>query len=898
MHQGFPPKPSFLKAAIQYVRRNVPVGGALPEDIWQRRHRFLVILTWVHVVIISLIGPIFGYSWEFSVSAFFRDDSVLHTFAESLVVALFAGLASWRGASRAFRATAVSFGLMSASAIFVHLSGGYIEFHFHFFVMLVFLALYQDWVPYLFAVGYVALHHGVVGVLWPAQVYNHSAAINAPWTWAGIHAFFVLCSCVGSIIAWRFNEKSRAQSQLILDSAGEGIFGLNSEGAVTFINPSAAGMLRLDVTDAVGRPLDRIMRNTVASGSPILCLWSSIMASLTDRLPRQQMNEIIERVDGSDFAADYHVTPMIERDELVGLVVTFRDATERNRTEQALRSSEEKFRALAGTATDAIVSADSLGNIVYFNEAAEQIFGYSSSEVAGKSLTLLMPERFRQPHRDGLLRYLSSREPKVLGKTVELAGWTKGGVEFPLEVSIAAWKAREATFFTAIMRDITDRKTAEREIQNNLRRIQALHEIDLAITSTLDLRRILDVLLEKIELFFDYSTACTVRLLDPRTAVLEPAACRNIDEAEWKAQVWSATNDLFKSIFETGAPIIARNVQLDPLLVDHHEFFIKNQLVSYLGIPLRAKSRSLGLLGLFTRQPHVFTPQEVDFLTTLAGQAAVAIQNSQLLEETKQQTYALEKSNKVKDEFLSVTSHELRTPLITITGYARLLEDESLGALQPEQVKAARVIKNQANDLLTMIRHILETTRLEAGTMTVERETLEIREMLDGLADFYSPAREKEVTVRWDCAGDLPRILTDGIKLKQILQNLVDNALKFTERGQVTVSARMLDEGRTTEFKVADTGVGIPGEMGPLIFDKFRQVDGSDARGHEGIGLGLYIVKQFTDLIGGSIDFESEVGKGTVFTLRVPDQSHWQNEQEYKSQTSAQEKRPVPLASN
>src|SRR5437870_11153169 len=105
---------------------------------------------------------------------------------------MFAGVGSLRRVGRTLQATAIAMGLMSSSAILVHLSGGYIELHFHFFVMLTFLALYQDWTPYLLAILYVAVHHGVIGVLWPQEVYNHPAAIGAPWTWAGIHAFFVL----------------------------------------------------------------------------------------------------------------------------------------------------------------------------------------------------------------------------------------------------------------------------------------------------------------------------------------------------------------------------------------------------------------------------------------------------------------------------------------------------------------------------------------------------------------------------------------------------------------------------------------------------------------------------------------------------------------------------------
>ena len=195
-------------------------------------------------------------------------------------MALFALLGGWQVGSRKLRATLVGFGLMSSSAIFVHLSGGYIEFHFHFFVMLVFIALYQDWVPYLLSVVFVALHHGVVGVLWPEGVYNHSAALNAPWTWAGIHAFFVLWSCVGSAIAWRFNEIAFARTKLILDCAGEGIFGLDQEGKITFINPGSGSMLRLDPGASIGKQLGEILRHNRADGAVFATDAEPILAPL------------------------------------------------------------------------------------------------------------------------------------------------------------------------------------------------------------------------------------------------------------------------------------------------------------------------------------------------------------------------------------------------------------------------------------------------------------------------------------------------------------------------------------------------------------------------------------------------------------------------------------------
>jgi signal transduction histidine kinase len=192
---------------LKRLRSYLPSGGILPPEVWKRRCRFLTALAWFHAGVIAMIGPLYGYSWELSPAALFRDDTVLHTVFEGGVVALFAAFAAL-GTSRSFQAAMLSLGLMTSSAVLVHLSGGYIEVHFHFFVMLAFLALLQDWLPYLLAILYVALHHGVLGVLWPADVYNHTAALNAPWTWAGIHAFFILWASAGSVVAWRFNESA------------------------------------------------------------------------------------------------------------------------------------------------------------------------------------------------------------------------------------------------------------------------------------------------------------------------------------------------------------------------------------------------------------------------------------------------------------------------------------------------------------------------------------------------------------------------------------------------------------------------------------------------------------------------------------------------------------------
>ena len=317
----------------------VPSGGSLPENVWRARHRFLVGLTFFHVVMIALAGFVLGKRWELGLAGFLQDDNGLHVLGEAMIVAFFGTLACWRRAGRTVQATFVGFGLMSASAILVHMSGGYIELHFHFFVMLTFLALCQDWIPYLLAVGFVAVHHGVVGVLYPQSVYNHEAAFNAPWTWAGIHALFVLWSCVGSVIAWRFNERAFAQTALILEAAGEGIFGVDTEARIIFINPAAAAILGVDARSAVGKRIGQVAHHLATDGTRLPDADSPILAPLKDRKAHHANDQIFGRVDGCYVPVDYVSTPMIERDQLTGVVVSFNDITARHRSEAALQQS-------------------------------------------------------------------------------------------------------------------------------------------------------------------------------------------------------------------------------------------------------------------------------------------------------------------------------------------------------------------------------------------------------------------------------------------------------------------------------------------------------------------------------------------------------------------------------
>jgi signal transduction histidine kinase len=228
----------------------------------------------------------------------------------------------------------------------------------------------------------------------------------------------------------------------------------------------------------------------------------------------------------------------------------------------------------------------------------------------------------------------------------------------------------------------------------------------------------------------------------------------------------------------------------------------------------------------------------------------------------------LTRANKVKDEFLGVMSHELRTPLITIMGYARLLEGD-LSQGPTSHGKAARVIREKSDELLGMIRSILEVVEIESGDVRLVTRTVNLREFITELSKEYSDIKIGNIALEWEQPASLPNIITDPGKLRQILRHLIANAIKFTQRGQVTISVRQVPEMATVEFAVRDTGIGISPEILPGIFEKFRQADSSDTRQHDGMGLGLYLVKKFTELLKARIAVQSQVGIGSVFTLTL-----------------------------
>ncbi len=293
---------------------------------------------------------------------------------------------------------------------------------------------------------------------------------------------------------------------------------------------------------------------------------------------------------------------------------------------------------------------------------------------------------------------------------------------------------------------------------------------------------------------------------------------------------------------------------------------------SVIAVPLLLRDQAIGAFMIYSDKPYQVSKRDTFLLSTAAIQASMAIQNALLFAEVKEKNAALERANTLKSQFLANVTHELRSPLHSIIGYGSMIVDGFVdGELTQQQEEDIRFIVRRAEDLSYLVDEMLDLSKIEADKIEVKPEPIALATSLqDIINQLKLMANEKKLYLTLEMEENIPLVSADSYRLRQVVTNLVSNALKFTEHGGVTIRCVQTSDGNMVRIAVQDTGIGIsPAALG-FIFEAFRQAEGGTTRRFGGTGLGLTIAKRLVELQGGEVAVESIVGQGAIFSLTLP----------------------------
>ncbi|WP_347245143.1 PAS domain S-box protein [Thermogutta sp.] len=659
----------------------------------------------------------------------------------------------------------------------------------------------------------------------------------------------------GAFLAYRAREK-RAQAEIMrshallyatLRSIGDGVITCDRDGRVTGLNSVAECLTGWKSDEARGRPLEEIF---VIIDSPTRMPVPNPMreAIATGRVLELSNHTVLISRDGCEFHIADSCAPIRDANgNILGAVLVFRDVTQQYRQREQLRESERRFRLLMQNAPAAIavhrVIFDEHGTpvdseFVDVNPAFEEDTGKKREEVLGRRVLTLFPNI-----RDEWLEMLHT-----LVKMSQSINCEKYYPALNRWYNITAYRI-DAEHFVIAFLNISSRKQAEQALQAKEAQLRVITDSagDAIILS--DESGKIVFCNPAAENIFGYSAE---QMLG--RPLQELIACEH-DTAELGKE-----NERSQILTE-GDVQKTRQIEAAACRKDG----------SFIPVEFTVSTVQLG-----TVQHHVAIIRDISQRKAaeeqLAKYAAVLEANNQALQELYERA---EMATRAKSEFLANMSHEIRTPMTAILGYTEmLLDDLTREGCKPEHRAALQTIQKNGNYLLQLINDILDLSKIEAGKLRLEMQPFPLRETLDDIiALMRIRAEEKRLPLLLEVLTPLPdMIISDPIRIRQILINLIGNAIKFTEEGEVRVRVSCMPQeagNARLQFDVIDTGIGIPPDLLARLFQPFTQGDSSTSRKHGGTGLGLSISKRLAEMLGGGITVLSTPGKGSTFSVTI-----------------------------
>ncbi len=550
------------------------------------------------------------------------------------------------------------------------------------------------------------------------------------------------------------------------------------------------------------------------------------------------------------------------------VIATGIDVTEQQQARTALSASEARYRDLFENAHDLIQSVDMQGRFLYVNRAWKRALGYEDAHIPNLTLwDIIHPDSlehcrqgFQQLIATGSLPFVEVKVRNRDGDTLLLEGSTSCSYDDqgrPLATR-------------GIFRDVTDRKRAEAELARQNRRAQIFSEITMKIRQSLELEVILQTTVQEVQKIMNADRTFIYQLGQDGGQVVAESRLPHQPTMVGQERHWHQFVQAELAWYQQGQPMVIDDVGEITLTPLQDELLRALGVRSQLLVPLMWKAELWGMLVCHQcDRTRIWSAFEQDLLTQLADQVGVALTQAYLIQELEQARVAAEASSQVKSAFLANMSHEIRTPMNAVLGMTGLLLDTPLNAEQRDFVNTIRV---SGDALLNLINEILDLSKLEAGQVELEELDFEILSVVEEVVELLAPqAHIKGLEIAALVNPETPSwVRGDAARLRQVLMNLVSNAIKFTQTGEVVIRVQPEPTSPWVHFAVSDTGIGIPPEVQTRLFHPFTQADVSTTRKFGGTGLGLAICKQLVGLMGGHIGLESTPGQGSRFFFSLP----------------------------
>ena len=610
-------------------------------------------------------------------------------------------------------------------------------------------------------------------------------------------------------------EAKEHQLRLLLESTGEAIYGIDLQGCCTFCNPSCLRLLGFErAEDLLGKNMHDLIHHSHQDGTIYAEHECQIFLAFRRGEGTHVADEVFWKADGSSFPAEYWSYPQRNGDQVVGAVITFFDITERKRVQEELRLAQSSVEQTS----DAVFWLDSQGHIVLVNAAACRSLARSREELLSMTISDIVPD-FSPAAWTSEWEAVKARG----SMTYETLHQTKQGQTFPVEVSTAYVKSGGKEYSFTFARDITERKRIEKQLRESEGHVTAL--------------------LAAIPVGVLVIDSASHQVTDVNSSAL------NLMRRQREEVVGHVCHDVLCPAERGNCPFSDLHQK-----IDHSERVL-----------IRADGSRVPILKSvvpLVRQGRTYL---VEAFSDLSAQKRTESD----LQKAKE---AAEAADRAKSRFLANMSHEIRTPMNAVLGYAQLmLRDPLLNAAAKSNLN---IITRSGEHLLGIINDILVMSKIEAGRLELDPVTFDLSALVTDLAAMFrlrAEAKGLQLEVHLATASGC-HIVADQGKIRQVLINLLGNAIKFTEAGAIRLRVSLAprsEESFGLSVAVEDTGVGIPAEEQSMLFRPFVQAQ-SGLDSHTGTGLGLAISGEFVRMMGGELSVFSEVGKGSIFHFEIP----------------------------